>query len=54
MEHPLDVAGHDPWTPGSVTLWSGPGPEIVTVPIVPPGVTQLPTDDEDVAVSVRT
>jgi hypothetical protein len=53
MEHPLDVAGHDPWTFGRVTLWSGPGPEIMMVPIRPAGVTQLPTDDDDVAVSVK-
>ena len=52
MEHPLDVAGHDPRTPGRVTLWSGPAPVIVTVPVRPAGVTQLPTDDDDDAVSV--
>jgi hypothetical protein len=38
-EHPLEVAGHDPWMLGSVTLWSGPGPVIVTAPLASPGRT---------------
>jgi hypothetical protein len=49
-EQPLDVAGHDPWTPGSETSWSGPAPVIVTVPAPPAGV-QVPGVDDTVDVS---
>jgi hypothetical protein len=46
-EHPLDVAGHDPWRLGKATSWSGPGPVTVTVPVPPVGSTQLPALDDD-------
>ena len=49
-EQPLDVAGHDPWTLGNETSWSGPGPVIVTVP-VPPARVQVPGVDDTVDVS---
>jgi hypothetical protein len=41
-EHPLEVAGHDPWMLGRVTSWSGPAPVIVTVPVPPAEGAQLP------------
>lgn len=49
-EQPLDIAGHDPWTLGTVTSWSGPAPVIVTVP-APPAVVQVPDVGDTVDVS---